>query len=57
MERASFGRFYFLGTELIPLFLYLRAGLKKRGGGGNKVDSDGLTPDNRMMIFDSLKGH
>ena len=27
------------------------------GGGGGKVDSDGSTPDNRMMIFDhSLKG-
>ena len=31
---------------------------KKGGGGGSKVDSDGSTPDNRMMIFDhSLKGH
>ena len=37
---------------------------KKRGGGGwggvggwGKVDSDGLCPDSRMMIFDhSLKG-
>ena len=28
----------------------------KKGGGG-KVDSDGLSPDSRMMIFDhSLKG-
>ena len=30
----------------------------KREGGGDKVDSDGLSPDNRMMIFDhSLKGY
>ena len=29
----------FLGTELIPLLPYLRAGLfKKGGGGGGKVD-------------------
>ena len=30
---------------------------KGGGGGGDKVDSDGSTPVNRMMIFDhSLKG-
>ena len=29
----------------------------KKGRGGGKVDSDGLSPDSRMMIFDhSLKG-
>ena len=45
----------FYGTELIPLFPYLRAGLSKRGGG--KVDSDGSSPVNRMMIFDhGLRG-
>ena len=27
----------FLGTELIPLFPYLRAGLSKKGGGGESV--------------------
>ena len=27
----------FLGTELIPLFPYLRAGLSKKGGGGELV--------------------
>ena len=44
----------FLGTKLIPLFPYLRAGMLKKGGGN--VDSDGSTRDNRMMIFDhSLK--
>ena len=53
------GGFNVYGTELIPLFPYLRAGIlnKKGGGGAGKVDSDGLSPDNRMMIFDhSLKG-
>ena len=37
---------------------YLRAGMIAKGkGGGDKVDSDGSTPVNRMMIFDhSLKG-
>ena len=38
---------------------YLRAGLFKKGGGGekDKVDSDGSNRANRMMIFDhSLKG-
>ena len=30
---------------------------KGGGGGGGKVDSDGLSPDSQMMIFDhSLKG-
>ena len=50
------------GTELIPLFPYLRAGLflrEKKGGGGGGARSTLTvsTPDNRMMIFDhSLKG-
>ena len=50
---------YFYGTELIPLFPYLRAGLlrEKKGGGGSQVVSDGSFPDNRMMICDhSPKG-
>ena len=36
---ASFGRFISTsyGTELIPLFPYLRAGLLKKGGGGNRL--------------------
>ena len=36
---ASFGRFIptSYGTELTPLFPYLRAGLLK-GGGGNRLD-------------------
>ena len=47
----------FYGTELIPLFPYLRAGLFKKGGGGGgggggMVVSDGSTPVNRMMISD-----
>ena len=47
----------FYGTELIPLFPYLRAGLLlKREGGGRSTD--GSTLCDRMMIFDhSLKGY
>ena len=45
------------GTELIPLFPYLRTGRflrEKRGGARSTLTVS--TPDNRMMIFDhSLK--
>ena len=45
-----------MGLDSSLSFPYLRAGLLKRGGG--KVDSDGSTPVNRMMIFDhSLKDY
>ena len=52
-----------MGLDSSLSFAYLRAGLLKRGGGGGgggggKVDSDGSTPVNRMMIFDhSLKDY
>ena len=36
------------GTELIPLFPYLRAGLQKGGGGGN----GGIAPVNRLLATD-----
>ena len=42
----------FLGTELIPLFPYLRAGLSKKGGEASR-----LGPVNRFLLTDhSLKG-
>ena len=36
------------GSELIPLFPYLRAGLIKRGGGGDF----GIPPGNRLLATD-----
>ena len=36
------------GTELIPLFPYLRAGLKRGGGGGD----GGIAPGNRLLATD-----
>ena len=36
------------GTELIPLFPYLRAGLQKGGGGGD----GGIAPGNRLLATD-----
>ena len=36
------------GTELIPLFPYLRAGLEKGGGGGDV----GIAPGNRLLATD-----
>ena len=36
------------GTELIPLFPYLRAGLQKGGGGGDV----GINPGNRLLASD-----
>ena len=51
---ASFGRFISTsyGTELIPLFPYLRAGLLKNGGGATSVG-----PDDRFLLTDDgLKG-
>ena len=35
------------GTELIPLFPYLRAGLQKGGGGDS-----GIAPSNRLLATD-----
>ena len=43
----SFGSLLPSGTELIPLFPYLRAGLLK-GGGGNV----GIRPRNRALVSD-----
>ena len=45
----SFGRLLPSGTELIPLFPYLRAGLLKGGGGGGDV---GIRPSNRALVSD-----
>ena len=43
------GGFYLhSGTELIPLFPYLRAGLQKKGGGSN----GGIAPGNRLLATD-----
>ena len=36
------------GTELIPLFPYLRAGLQKGGGGGD----GSIAPGNRLLATD-----
>ena len=44
----SFGRLLPSGTELIPLFPYLRAGLLKGRGGGNV----GIRPGNRALVSD-----
>ena len=44
---TSFGRLLPSGTELIPLFPYLRTGLLK-GGGGNV----GIRPGNRALVSD-----
>ena len=44
----SFGRLLPPGTELVPLFPYLRAGLLKGGGGGNV----GIHPGNRALVSD-----
>ena len=41
---------YFFGTELIPLFPYLRAGLLKKGGGGRRVGLDQLAGFCRLTI-------
>ena len=38
------------GTELIPLFPYLRAGLQKRGGGGG--GDGGIASGNRLLATD-----
>ena len=43
----SFGRLLPSGTELIPLFPYLRAGLFKRGGG-----NVGIRPGNQALVSD-----
>ena len=43
----SGGLFPSLGTELIPLLLYLRAGLSKKGGG-----EVGIAPGNRSLLSD-----
>ena len=39
------------GTELIPLFPYLRAGLQKGGGGGDV----GIATDHGLTGFPDLK--
>ena len=39
------------GTELIPLFPYLRAGLQKGGGGGGG-DGGGIAPGNQLLATD-----
>ena len=39
--------YWLSGTELIPLFPYLRAGLLKRGGG-----DVGIAPGNRLLATD-----
>ena len=44
----TFGRLLPSGTELIPLFPYLKAGLFKRGGG----HSVGIRPGNRALVSD-----
>ena len=43
----SFGRLLPSGTELIPLFPYLRAGLFKKGGGQHRY-----TPGNWALVSD-----
>ena len=56
---ASFGRFITTsyGTELIPLFPYLRAGLLKKKGGGGGGGGTLVEPDDRFLITDyGLKG-
>ena len=45
------------GTELIPLFPYLRAGLQKGGGwgggwGGGGGGDGGIAPGNRLLATD-----
>ena len=46
-KTASFGRFISsYGTEPIPLFPYLRAGLSKKGG------SVGISPVNQILVTD-----
>ena len=42
------------GTELIPLFPYLRAGLQKGGGGGGGGGGGdgGIAPGNRLLATD-----
>ena len=44
----SFGRLLPSGTELLPLFPYLKAGLLKRGWVGNI----GIRPGNRALVSD-----
>ena len=41
------GGLFHSGTELIPLFPYLRAGLQKGGGGDG-----GIAPGNRLLATD-----
>ena len=40
--------YLYSGTELIPLFPYLRAGLQKKKGGGD----GGIAPGNRLLATD-----
>ena len=40
------------GTELIPRFPYLRAGLQKGGGGGGGGGEVGIAPGNRLLATD-----
>ena len=46
--------YWLSGTELIPLFPYLRAGLLKKGGGGGGGGGGdvGIAPGNRLLATD-----